>query len=285
MANHITLGFQLSRPLGGERKLTAVPLIDGLSLYEAFRGHGVPHENTLQLPYEFRDRGESFDFSSLDSARSSIGADFISWSGYSALTLNSSDYPSHAIPLLTCCGDELCGYFACSMTRDDGMVVWHNFGWVHDDGVAPDDATAKELFEFSPITRQLEFTFEPEQYQAFLEALIRATWDDGPSGPNRRKAARYRPRILAKARGLAFPSEVRFRLAEALAQTDPLDLRRYGTVDPDVYAGFSHSYWGTQYEAFGREPVSSLVRALEGTFNRDASRAAVAETVFSLTVE
>lgn len=97
-----------------------------------------------------------------------------------------------------------------------------------------------------------------------------------PTQPNRREEKTYRTRLFAAARGFQFPQELRVSLAQALTESDPLNFRRYGEVDPSVYAGFSPSFWDTQYKEFQKDPTSCVVRALESAFGPEVSRDAVA---------
>lgn len=277
MTNEISLGWRLSRSFSELATIKAVPFIDGRSIQEHFRGQYLHSESTLQLPYGVQHRPFTLDFSELALGRPKMGEDLIDWAGYSALMLNNAGYPAGKIPLLTCCGDELCGYVACSMSLEGNEVVWRDFGWVEDDWNAPEDCKPEERFYFSPFSRQREFRFNPAQYQAFLETLLRKPWLEGPTISTRREAQPYRVPLFAKARGLNFPPLLRLRLAEALTETDPLDLRRYGEVDSDVYNGHSYSFWDSQYKAFTRDPVGCIVKALERDFVMPVSRDAVAE--------
>lgn len=275
MTNEISLGWRLSRSFGGHTTLDAVPFIDGRSLWDYYLGQHLPDLSSVSLPHSVQHRPFTLDFSELASGRLTMDHDLIDWAGYSALTVNSDGYPGGKVPLLTCCGDELCGYVACSMSLEGNEVVWRDFGWVEVDWDHPGGETTLEHFGFSPFSKQYEFRFKLTQYQTVIETILRTPWAEGPIIPARREAQPYRVPLFAKARGFRFPALLRLRLAEALTKTDPLDLRRFGEVDPDLYGGFSYSFWDSQYKAFTRDPVACVVKAFERDFGMQVSREAV----------
>lgn len=71
--------------------------------------------------------------------------DVINWAGIAAILGDPSSFPIHKLPVLTCCGDELCGYIACSVSYDGGSiaesdtVTWHSFGLIHPRWPDPQD--------------------------------------------------------------------------------------------------------------------------------------------------
>lgn len=132
-----------------------------------------------------------------------------------------------------------------------------------------------ENFGFSPFSKQSEFRFEHAQYQTVMKTILCTPRAERPTIPTRRQAEPYRVPLFATARGFRFPPLLRLRLAEALTKTDPLDLRRFGEVDPDLYGGFSYSFWGSHHKAFARDPVGCVVKALERDFDMPVSREAV----------
>lgn len=183
MTNQLTAGSVCTPDVNGKPCGIAVPLIDGQTLQQLFAGSKfegfddsgdhLPEVHTFGFPWAVGREPRQVPLSLLTVARKSMGEHLIKWSGFSALTLNSNGYPAHAIPLLTCCGDELCGYFACSMLYEDDQVVWREFGWVHPNWDTFKNETVSEKFSFAPHLPQIEFKFERDQYQAVLLEILR----------------------------------------------------------------------------------------------------------------
>lgn len=123
MTNEISLGWRLSRSFSGHATFDAVPFIDGCSLWDHYPGESLPDFSSVKLPRAVQHRPLTMDLSEFVPGRLNIDHDLIDWAGYSALTLNNMGYPAGKIPLLTCCGDDLCGFVACSMSLEAHEVV------------------------------------------------------------------------------------------------------------------------------------------------------------------
>lgn len=105
--------------------------------------------------------------------------DVINWAGIAAMLGDPSSFPNHKLPVLTCCGDELCGYMACSVSYDVGSiaesdtVTWHSFGLIHPRWPDPQDTwLLGEKWDFAPTERSYTFTFRVDDYMNALKELL-----------------------------------------------------------------------------------------------------------------
>lgn len=205
--------------------------------------------------------------------------EFLEWAGFSALTLDSCGYPYGKIPILSCCAEEVDGYFGCSMSTENDLIVWRDFGFIEPDWAAVPWFRSYKATIFTPDYSCPEFKFEPHAYRATLEAVLRDPQEYEFVRPDRQPTRRYRRLVFAKVRGLAFPRALRIQLEERLVETDPLNLRRFGEVDPNIYSGLSSGFWRSQYRQFLVSPVDCLIEALANAYGLDVSRVLVEQAV------
>lgn len=258
-------------------------LIDGQELSQHFHGRELQSMCALASPHLVLnlalDDYEPVSSGEFSRARASMQDQYLEWAGYSALTFDSSGYPFNKIPLMSCCGEEIDGYFACSMVREGDQVVWRDFGSVTPGWENTRWFRSPTGFSFTPDTTAVEFRFDRVAYERSLKRILRNPLLDEITDSSRVRPKRHSPKLFAASRGFAFPEAIRTRLARELLRADPLDLRRLGSVSPDVYAGLPSGFWRIQYKQFQGDPVACVVEALRSAYGLPVSAQAVEEAV------
>lgn len=282
MVNEIAIRTTVSTDTDSSLFLSTELVIDGRSLTEHFNGNRMQSELVFGLPYFARYATPAKAPEELVNARKSMGEEYLDWSGYSALTLNADGFPHSKIPILACCLEEIDGYFACSMAIKGNEVVWHDFGFIEPDWENVPWFKNYTSMGFTPANSYPELRFRLTDYRAALEIILRDPQDNDLTEPIRRQAKKYRNKAFARMRGFTFPREFRVRVVDALMASDPLDLRRYGEVDLQVYAGLPRGFWSSQFKTFQADPIGCLIQGLESAYGLEVSEEAVNEAVARL---
>lgn len=260
-------------------------LVDGRALSQTLSDDVSFDSCTVTVPFDHEEIGSRIDdVAYLREVFARRGPhDIVQWTGIAALLGQSDQFPLGKLPLYTCCGDELCGYLAVTVTQSPEAIVWSDFGTVYPEWPEKDEFLLGDRWLFEPIAHPLLLSFAPEQYRTVLREMLtlESQLNDHSSQAYRtpRKVGAFRFRFFAAKRGFEFSHPEKFRLSDALHEADPLGLQSFGDVSYDFYTALEPNFWAYGRKDFASDPARALTYAIERTFRRQVSPAAIDQAV------
>lgn len=147
--------------------------IDGVPLHELLGDTGAHLTSCLDNSTQFPTAGA---FTKHYGQATAPFAEFgdLTYMGLALAGAVAGPFPLHKIPVLTCCGDPLCGYPACTVTFSKDTITWSDFGTVWPVWpIQEDNFELGERWSFDSFEQNLCFTFGRSAYEeAFAATLV-----------------------------------------------------------------------------------------------------------------